>query len=81
MRRFLGGVIFAILTFILWMFLLAIRFDYVVHVMYPGEALGEPIWFHDPFGFWIISIACCVFTFAGIFLILTVRKSNHSFRG
>ena len=77
MRRFLGGIVFTILIFILWMLLLAIRWDYVVHVIYPGEALGEPIWFHDPFGFMSISIVCSLIAFTGTYLIFTIGVSNQ----
>ncbi len=73
MRRWFTGVFLNIFSILLWFILLALRWDYVVNVMYPGDALGEPIWVHDPFGFWFISIACGLFALGGVALIINAR--------
>ena len=77
MRRWFTGVFLNIFSFILWFILLAFRWDYVVNVMYPGDALGEPIWFHDPFGFWSISIACGLLALGGVALIINARLPKN----
>ena len=73
MRRWFTGVLLNIFSILLWFILLALRWDYVVNVMYPGDALGEPIWVHDPSGFWSISLVCGLLALGGVALIIRTR--------
>jgi hypothetical protein len=76
-RKCASGVFLNLSAIVLWMLLLAIRWNYFMLVMHPGEALGEPIWYHDPFGFWTISFACTVVAFAGLWLIFSSRLTKN----
>jgi len=42
-------------SFIAWALATSFLFDYIVRVLYPDQAFGEPIWVIDPVGFMIIS--------------------------
>ena len=74
MKKLLTGMGLTSGSILLWIVLLGLRWDYVVNVMFPGEALGEPIWVHDPLGFWVISIPCGIMFLIGFYLILTVER-------
>ena len=43
-------------SFVIWNIATSMLFDYIVNVLHPDQAFGEPIWVIDPAGFWIISI-------------------------
>ncbi len=64
-----------------WFLLNAWRWDYIVHVLYPGEGLGEPIWVYDP-GFFILnSFVCGLITLIGLLIILIeLEKDYYNYR-
>ncbi len=43
-------------SFIAWSLAISFLFDYIVRVLHPNQAFGEPIWVIDPVGFMIISV-------------------------
>jgi len=73
----LHGVLLVIFGILTWFLLGAWRWDYIVHVLYPGEALGEGIWAYDP-GFFIInSFACGLITLIGLLMIFSTLESDY----
>lgn len=50
------GLFLMISSFVVWNIATSILFDYIVNVLHPEQAFGEPIWVIDPVGFMIISI-------------------------
>lgn len=53
-------------SFVGWTIATSMLFDYIVNVLHPGQAFGEPIWVIDPIGFMIISIPTGVVFFMGV---------------
>ncbi len=51
---------------IVWFVANAVLFDYIVNVLHPDLAFGEPIWVIDPLGFIIISVPTGIVFFLGL---------------
>ena len=45
---------------------IAVLFDYIVNVLHPDLAFGEPIWVIDPLGFMVISVPAGFVFFVGL---------------
>ncbi len=43
-------------SFVAWFLANSLLFHYIVNVLHPDQAFGEPIWMIDPIGFMIISV-------------------------
>ncbi len=50
------GLLLMVSSFIAWSLAISFLFDYIVRVLHPNQAFGEPIWVIDPVGFMIISV-------------------------
>ncbi|MFW9958542.1 MAG: hypothetical protein ACFFCT_10765 [Candidatus Odinarchaeota archaeon] len=49
------GLLLMVSSFIAWNLATSFLFDYIVRVLHPDQAFGEPIWVIDPLGFMVIS--------------------------
>lgn len=52
-------------SFVVWNLATSLLFDYIVNVLHPDQAFGEPIWVIDPIGFMIISVPTGLVFFLG----------------
>jgi len=50
------GLLLMVSSFIAWRLATSFLFDYIVRVLHPDQAFGEPIWVIDPVGFMVISV-------------------------
>ncbi len=70
MKQLLIGLVLIVSSVLVWFFANALLFDYIVNVLHPDQAFGEPIWVIDPVGFMIISIPTGLVFFVGLVVIL-----------
>jgi hypothetical protein len=52
-------------SYLIWHVSTALLFHYIVNVLHPDEAFGEPIWVIDPLGFLLISAPLAIAFFVG----------------
>ncbi|MDH4213953.1 MAG: hypothetical protein OEV85_08535 [Candidatus Thorarchaeota archaeon] len=50
------GLLLMVSSFIAWNLATSFLFHYIVRVLHPDQAFGEPIWVIDPLGFMVISV-------------------------
>ena len=53
-------------SFVNWSLASSLLFLYIVSVLHPDQAFGEPIWVIDPIGFMIISVPTGLVFFLGV---------------
>ena len=53
-------------SFVNWSLASSLLFLYIVRVLHPDQAFGEPIWVIDPIGFMIISVPTGLVFFLGV---------------
>jgi len=70
LKQLLIGLVLIVSSVLVWFFANALLFDYIVNVLHPDQAFGEPIWVIDPVGFMIISIPTGLVFFVGLVVIL-----------
>ena len=70
MKQLLIGLVLIVSSVLVWFFANALLFDYIVNVLHPDQAFGEPIWVINPVGFMIISIPTGLVFFVGLVVIL-----------
>jgi hypothetical protein len=56
-------------SFLIWLIAIDLLFDYIVNVLHPDQAFGEPIWVIDPKGFILISLPTGSMFIAGLLVI------------
>lgn len=66
MRQARVGLLLMIGSAIVWFVANAVLFDYIVNVLHPELAFGEPIWVIDPLGFMVISVPTGIVFFLGL---------------
>ena len=66
MRQAHIGLLLMIGSAITWFMANAALFDYIVNVLHPELAFGEPIWVIDPLGFMIISVPTAIVFLIGL---------------
>jgi len=71
------GVVLIISSVLIWTFATAILFDYIVNVLHPDQAFGEPIWVIDPVGFFLISIPTGLMFLLGVVAIFWEQSSKE----
>ena len=69
MKQAIIGLVLIINSVLVWLFANALLFDYIVNVLHPDQAFGEPIWVIDPVGFMMISIPTGLLLFVGLLAI------------
>ena len=66
-------------SFMIWSLANSLLFHYIVSVLHPDQAFGEPIWVIDPTGFMIISVPTGLVFFLGaiVFFSGCVTRNNE----
>ncbi|TFG33478.1 hypothetical protein EU528_00620 [Candidatus Thorarchaeota archaeon] len=64
-------------SFLVWFLAISLLFDYIVNVLHPDQAFGEPIWVIAPIGFFLISIPTGLVFFAGFVAIFWEMSSKE----
>ncbi len=69
MKQSVIGLILMVSSFLIWLIAIDLLFYYIVNVLHPDQAFGEPIWVIDPIGFFLISIPTGIMFFVGLLVI------------
>ena len=76
LKQSIIGLVLIVSSVLVWLFANILLFDYIVNVLHPDQAFGEPIWVIDPVGFLLISIPTGLVFLVGLLAIFGEMSSK-----